>query len=131
MKSCKYLICLSNKNNQIQRPEADTIGVLRNFAKFTGTIAQVFLVNFVKFLKAPFLQNTSGRLLLIVVVLSHFELFVKQSCLKKNCFLLKTYVCLLATYRKGLIEKAFCLQKARGKWFFLLQALFFQNGIFE
>ena len=78
--------CLSNKNNQIQRPEADTIGVLRNFAKFTGTIAQVFLVNFVKFLKAPFLQNTSGRLLLNVVVLGHFKLFVIQPRLKKIVF---------------------------------------------
>ena len=54
-------------------------GILRNFAKFTGkhlcqshffkkekkeTLAQVFPVNFAKFLRTPFLQNTSGRLLL-------------------------------------------------------------------
>ena len=61
-------------------------GVLRNFTKLTGkTCARVsfltklqvwpatllkkrfwherFLVNFVKFLRTPFLQNTSGRLL--------------------------------------------------------------------
>ena len=64
--------------------------VLRNFSKFTGkhlcqslflnkvaglrpkacnfikkeTPAQVFFVNFEKFLRTPFLQNTSGRLLL-------------------------------------------------------------------
>ena len=57
-------------------------GVRRNFAKLTGkrlcqspffnkvaanfikkeTLAQVFPVNFVKFLRTPFLQNTSGRL---------------------------------------------------------------------
>ena len=34
-----------------------------------------------------------------------------------------------------LLEKDFCLQKARGKWFFLLQPLFLQiylfKGIFE
>ena len=61
--------------------------VLRNFAKFKGkhlcqslflvklpatfldkeTLAQVFPVNFAKFLRTCFLQNTSGRLLLIVL----------------------------------------------------------------
>ena len=55
-------------------------GALRDFAKFTRkhlliklqvlsfikkeTLAQVFPVNFAKFLRTPFLQNTSGRLLL-------------------------------------------------------------------
>ena len=59
-------------------------GVLKNFAKFTGkylfqspffnkaaglfvkkeTLAYVFLVNFMKFLRTPLLQNTSKRLLL-------------------------------------------------------------------
>ena len=67
-------------------------GVLRDFTKFTGkdlcqslffnkvaglTPATLlkkrhwhwcFPVNFVKFLRTPFLQNTSGRLLLISVV---------------------------------------------------------------
>ena len=51
--------------------------LFRNFAKFTGkhlrqsqqlikkeTLAQVFLVNFTKFLRTSSLQNTSGRLLL-------------------------------------------------------------------
>ena len=66
------------------------IGVLRNFTKFTGKYLcqrlfcnevagrrpatllkkslwrRCFLVNFAKFLRAPFLQNTSGRLLLAV-----------------------------------------------------------------
>ena len=41
-------------------------GVLKNFAKFTGkeTLARCFPVNFTNILKTPFLQNTSGRLLL-------------------------------------------------------------------
>ena len=66
--------------------------VLRNFAKFTGkhlcqslffnkvvglpaTLLKkrlwhrCFPVNFVKFLRTPFLQNTSGRLLLSVIIL--------------------------------------------------------------
>ena len=66
-------------------------GVLKNFAKFTGkqlcqilsfkkvaglrpatllkeTLAQMFSVNFVKLLKIPFLQNSSGRLLLIFLL---------------------------------------------------------------
>ena len=56
-------------------------GVLRNFAKLTGKhlcqslffnkVASLrpvnFPVNFVKFLRIPFLQNTSGRLLLSLV----------------------------------------------------------------
>ena len=55
-------------------------GVLRNLTKFTGkhmcqglflnTVAglrhRCYSVNFVKFLRTPFLQNTSGRLLLEV-----------------------------------------------------------------
>ena len=60
-------------------------GVLRNFAKFTGkhlrntgkrlrpaTLLKkrCFPVNFAKFLRAPFLQNTSGRLLLSILDLS-------------------------------------------------------------
>ena len=53
------------------------IGILRNFTKFTGKCEpqacnvfkkrlwhKCFAVNFVKFLGTPFLQNTSGRLLL-------------------------------------------------------------------
>ena len=42
--------------------------VLRNFAKFTGKHwRRCFPVNFGKFLRTPFLQNTSGRLLLAFV----------------------------------------------------------------
>ena len=55
-------------------------GILRNFAKFTGRqlCQSLFLnkfaglwhscfpVNFAKFLRTPFLQNTSGRLLLLL-----------------------------------------------------------------
>ena len=45
-------------------------GVFRNFTKFTGKDLyqrlwyKCFSVNFAKFLRTPFLQNTSGRLLL-------------------------------------------------------------------
>ena len=60
--------------------------ILENFAKFTRkhlcrphawnfvnkeTLAQVvFFVNFVKFLRTPFLQNTSGQLLLLIELLA-------------------------------------------------------------
>ena len=37
--------------------------VLENFLKFTGK-HRCFPVNFAKFLRTPFVQNTSGRLLL-------------------------------------------------------------------
>ena len=49
-------------------------GVFRNFSKFTGKhmcqslCHTCFLVNFEKFLRTPFLQNTSGRLLLDVLL---------------------------------------------------------------
>ena len=58
-------------------------GVLRNFAKFTGKhlcqslffnkVAglRCFPVNFVKFLKTPLLQITSGRLFLLFYKLKH------------------------------------------------------------
>ena len=43
-------------------------GVLRNFTKFTGRHwRRCFPVNFAKFLRTTFLQNTSGRLLLCLV----------------------------------------------------------------
>ena len=64
-------------------------GVLRNIAKFTGKhlcqslffikvaglmlCHRCFSVNFAKFLTTPFLQNTSGRLLLIF---NFFEMFL-------------------------------------------------------
>ena len=41
-------------------------GVLRNFIKFTGKhLCQSLFFN-VKFLRTPFLQNTSGRLLVTI-----------------------------------------------------------------
>ena len=65
-------------------------GVLKNFTKFTGKhlyqsllfnkVAALlkrrhwhrcFPVNFVKFLRAAFLQNTSGRLLLKLIMMYH------------------------------------------------------------
>ena len=45
-------------------------GILRNFAKFTGKhLRQSLFFNklYAKFLKTPFLQNTSGRLLLCIL----------------------------------------------------------------
>ena len=73
-------------------------GVLRNFTKFTGKYLcqslffnkvaglrpatllkkrlwhRCFPVNFAKFLRTPFLQNTSGRLLLLNMrVIIHFD----------------------------------------------------------
>ena len=50
-------------SNQKQPPEVFyKKGVLRNFAKFTGK--HCFPGNFAKVVRTPFLQNTSGRLLL-------------------------------------------------------------------
>ena len=53
----------------------------KNFTKFTGKHLckrlwyRCFPVNFVKFLRASFLQNTSGRLLLPLLSLIPFSLF--------------------------------------------------------
>ena len=48
-------------------------GVMRNFAEFTRKHLYrnpfwCFLVNFAKFARTPFLQNSTGRLLLIIAV---------------------------------------------------------------
>ena len=77
-------------------------GVLKNFAKFTNTyvvvsflikkpepcnfvekeaLTQVFTMNFTKFLRTPFSQNTSGRLLLSFA----FSLFWFFSLHHKTC----------------------------------------------
>ena len=78
-------------------------GVLRNFAKFTGkhlfqrlffnkeSLAQVFPVNFAKFLRTPFLQNTSGRLLLfryeLYLLVTRIDKFEQFRCCaySSNC----------------------------------------------
>ena len=89
--SCSYLKCSCKKwqkSRSSHRRCSVRKGVLRNFAKFTGKHPcqrlffnrvgglkpatlfkkrlwrRCFLVNFAKFLTIPFLQNTSGRLLL-------------------------------------------------------------------
>ena len=57
-------------------------GVTRNFNFIKKeTLAQVyFLVNFVKFLRTSFLQNTTGRLLFIVqLIISDVDDTEKQS----------------------------------------------------
>ena len=48
-------------------------GVMRNFAEFTRKHLHrnpfgVFLVKFAKFVRIPFFQNSTGRLLLIIAV---------------------------------------------------------------
>ena len=76
--SNQKIIFLKNRSSH-QRCSLQN-GVLRNFTKLTGkhlcqglfffhffkkeNLAHCFAVNFVKFLRTPFLQNTSGRLLL-------------------------------------------------------------------
>ena len=100
----------SMKNHRCEQPYfrsshwrcSVTKGVLRKFAKFTGkTCARVsflinfikkslwhrcFPVNFAKFLRTPFLQNTSGRLLLILKQpLIHTKMF--SLMLNTKCFL--------------------------------------------
>ena len=78
-------------------------GVLRDFTKFTGkhrlrpaTLLKkrlwhrCFPVNFAKFLRTPFLQNTSGRLLLtgiIHYILLYFRLaFTSSNCLNRSLY---------------------------------------------
>ena len=77
-------------------------GVLRNLTKFTGKhlcqslffnkaagLRRCFPVNFVKFLRTPFLQNTSRRLLLSVSC-SHF---IKTTCKNMKILLYKNTLC--------------------------------------
>ena len=94
-------------------------GFLINFAKFTGkhlrqslffnkvagprsaTLSKkrpwqrCFPVNFAKILRTPFLQNTSGRLLLSFLI-DHFEYFLEQKFYWKcYCILRKLKFCLV------------------------------------
>ena len=71
----------ASKLSSTHRRRSVRKGVLRNFAKFPRkhlyqslfikkeTLAQVFPVNFATFLRTPFSQNTSGRLLLKIKLL--------------------------------------------------------------
>ena len=75
-------------------------GVLRNFAKFTGKHLcsslwhRCFPANFAKFLRTPFLQNPSGRLLLdkaffkstFTLQIFCFARFFLMTILKGNCY---------------------------------------------
>ena len=94
-----------------------TEGILRNFVKFTekhlcqslffnkvlGLSLQLwhrcFPMNFAKFLRTPFLQNTSGRLLLYVnnvkprVRSSHWRCFIKTDALKIFAKLTRKHLC--------------------------------------
>ena len=68
-------------------PEAVAIGILWkkvscNFIKIETLLHRWFRANFAKFLRMPFLQNTSGQLLLTVSNLSYQLIVIKK--LKKN-----------------------------------------------
>ena len=90
-------------------------GVLRNFTKFTeNTCARVsflikrlrhrfFLVNFAKFLRIPFSQNTSGQLLLWFIW--RLSLYLVKSC--------KSYIEILCDVLCDLLP--FLSFKKRGK----------------
>ena len=61
LKTVSIFICFRSKKKQ---PEVFyKKGVLKNFSKFSGK--HLYLpMNFAKFLRTPFLQKTSGRLLM-------------------------------------------------------------------
>ena len=95
-------------------------GVLRNFAKFTGkhlcqslffnkvpslraaTLLKkrlwywCFPKNFTKFQRTPFLQNTSGRLVLIIVIITKISrifnsCIYNSPCLSERVFLMQAF----------------------------------------
>ena len=74
-------------------------GVLRNFTKFTGKHLchlwhRCFPVNFVKFLRTSFLQNTCGQLLLKVGWKHKFVNFLITKKLKPRLYVNRLYICL-------------------------------------
>ena len=85
-----FPILLDFPNLRSSRPELFCKkGVLKHFAKFTGkhlcqslffnkvaglAVGRCFPVSFAQFLRTPFLQNTSGRLLLKIRIISIFSL---------------------------------------------------------
>ena len=96
------VVCIVTLCFQKQPPEVFyKKSVLRNFTKFTGIFNKVaglrpatffkkrlwyrcFPVNFVKLLRAPFLQNTSGRLLLCFEHAQIFHIHVSLEVLYDN-----------------------------------------------
>ena len=91
--SWRLWVCIADLNSN-QRCSIK-IGVLKNFAKFTGThlwqglflikackfiekeaLAQVLPVNFAKFVRTSCSQNTSGRLLLKWIQILHHFLYI-------------------------------------------------------
>ena len=115
-------------------------GVLRNFAKFlrkhlchslffnkvAGLRAATLLkkrlwhrcfpMNFAKFLRTPFLQNTSWRLLLMQSNFLSLYSLIKQFSIflcSTFYFLLKTFFLLLMTYLKRVMNEYFRLETAR------------------
>ena len=60
--------------------------VFRNFAKFTGKYLcqRFFLTGFIKFLRTPILQNTSGQLFLIYLKILILPLLLAISNISKS-----------------------------------------------
>ena len=86
-------------------------------------MAQVFPVNFVKFLRTPFLQNTSGRLLLSILIrvlgfsVVYFSVFINYSVSLLLLFLL-LFIQLCYFFRCGcncLVEVCFLFVAIRRK----------------
>ena len=94
-------------------------GVLRKFSKFTGKHLcqrlwhRCFPVNFEKFLRTPFLQNTSGRLLLNFRGFRVFNFALHVLFLQETKLLSVNYVSsefvlnLLVKFLKGFLYKGF------------------------
>ena len=106
---CLYHVSISSFRSSHRRSSVRK-GVLRNFAKFTGKHLRqslcfnkvaglrkrwllqkkrlwqrCFPVNFVKFVRTPFLQNTSGRLLLFIYFFATSFIEVIKTR-QTNCF---------------------------------------------
>ena len=90
-------------------------GVLRNFARFTGKhLCQRLFFNKVR-PATPFLQNTSGRLLLFIANQHFIWEFIKNKCLKniwKSCLgiIIKTLLKSFITDSKNINDSKSCTQ---------------------
>ena len=109
--------------NEYQKQPPEVLYVLKNFAKFTGKqlcqslvfnkVACNFIkkrfwhgcfpVNFAKRLRAPFLQNTSGRLLLEYVRL-HLHIHVGYTKQPQSISEILSVVCKLTYGRTDLLD---------------------------
>ena len=113
-KNC-YLF-LRNMNKRSSNHRTSNKGVLKNFAKFTGKHLcqslffnkvsglrpgtlfkkilwhRCFPVNFAKFLRTSFLQNTCGRLLLKIVKVRHQIIFYLRVLFVTSCILINILI---------------------------------------